>query len=616
MADAPPVATLILADPDLVVTGKMGVETVRDGDHLLDHVPGIPREQAAEVCRTILNDGTFDGETRFFRTVINDPDVACARSVVLIGPREDADGVLTGVLCAEIKMNGSLSAEAPPSAGLYESMVENAADLIFLLNPAGIITFINRQVETYPGLSVEGMIGRHFSEIIHPDDVIRCADVINKAAAEGIPVMEVEFRVPVPDGPMRYIVANGRFVEEGDRRLILAIGRDITESVDLKRRLTALHGDLADRVNRLAMLERLAKSVNAERDVNKVLNACMREIADLVNYDLGVVVLLNDDGEAEVFPFSKDGEPQPATKVHLGADQMRRVESISEPVVFLELESIGPFHSRPETFDPKSGSGAAIPLMSMGRMFGLLKVWSEERDRYGDREVEILQSAAEHLSIAAYNAVLYEAEQRKSFELAALAQEARHRVKNNLQMVSGLLNMSLNDPDPGGRAVERCLRQVGAIATVNDLLSPDNMAAKIALEGCLTKIAAGAIQAMGRADSVALAVTGADCLVTGDAATAVGLIVNELVSNAVEHGFKGTSEGRIEVRVSHAEGFCTVEVIDDGIGLPPDFAAPEVPDTASGLGLAASLARYGLGGALEIERAERGTCARITVKGE
>jgi len=611
---APLKTTLIVADSDLVVTGTMGTDAVPTGSCLLDHITVLPREQAAQICRVVLDGGTFEWGGKFFRTSVPDP-FSDSRVVVTIGPKHDSQGALDGVVYADLKVERPSQSVARPSAELFESMVENAVDTIYLLDSNGVLTFVNKQVESYPGLSVDSVVGRHFSEIVHPDDVFKCSEIIARTIAEKRPVVDFEYRVPLPDGTLSYFVANGRFVQDGDRSMVMGIGRDVTESVWLKERLSAMHGDLTDRVERLAMLERLARSVNAERDVREVLAACMREVANIVGYDLGVVVLLKPDCEAHIFPFGRDAAPQPMTRLRLSAEQMKNIESINGPVLFPQMQAKGPFHVRAATFDPKRGSGAAVPLMSMGRMFGLLKVWSEQPDRYGDRDVEILRSVAEHLSIAAYNAVLYEAEQGRALEMAALAQEARHRVKNNLQMISGLLSMSVGGSGGRARAVERCLRQVGAIAAVHDLLDPGDVSAKIDLRDCLARIADGALQATGRSDCVELAVTGDDCLIPADCATAVGVIINELVSNAVEHGFRGRERGRVEVRVRHGETECCVEVIDDGNGLPPDFVMPDPTDTARGLGVVAALAKHGLNGVLEIERIEQGTRARMSVKG-
>lgn len=661
------------------------------------------------------------------------------------------------------------------TANLYEHLVENASDVIGVLDERGVVTFVNSRMGCYLGVKVEDVLGHYFAEFVHPDDVAASREVIERALA-GTVLTDFGFRLKTPDGGYMRMRVNSGLTYFGGRKALVAVMRDVTESYELNEKLVArnkvlavlneialilsgplsldqaldsvlgtilsslglergailmrdsegrlqtaastdprfaelnataaaegkliaemcmergepiivpdaqdeslashirelarelgvragiaiplpcgnvvkaclqlalpppadmtldqmefvnlaarilgpaienaaLHGDLADQVNRLAMLERLARSINAGRDVHTVVNSCMREIADLIAYDLGVVVLLSDDGEAEVFPFSTGGAAQPTSRMELGLEQMRHVMSVDTPVAFEHMLPGAPFHTRPGVFEPEGGSGAAVPLLCMGRVFGLLKFWSKQCGCYGEREMGILESAAEHLSIAAHNARLYEAERRKSLELTAFAKEAQHRIRNNLQMISGLLSMSLYDAEAGRRAVERCLRQVTAISTVHDLLSPDDISARICLNECLAKIGSNALQGTGRGDGLELVVSGDACLVTADVATAVGVIVNELVSNAVEHGFRRRAEGRVEICVRREENHCEVQVTDDGSGLPPDFVMPVAPSSASGLGLMASLAVYGLGGTLEIERLERGTCARISMKG-
>ena len=210
-----------------------------------------------------------------------------------------------------------------------------------------------------------------------------------------------------------------------------------------------------------------------------------------------------------------------------------------------------------------------------------------------------------------YDARLHEAERERALELQALAKEAQHRIKNNLQMITGLLEMSGRDPDSEGKPLARCLRQINAIAAVHDLLSAENMDSTVGLLACLTNVAEGALTATERGDEVELTVSGDDCVVTPDAATALGVIVNELVTNAVVHGLSGRKDGKISVRITQSGGTRAVEVEDNGVGIAPDKEVSGRRGPSSGLELVASLARHGLGGELEITISDRGTTARV-----
>lgn len=397
-----------------------------------------------------------------------------------------------------------------------------------------------------------------------------------------------------------------------------------------------LRSDLNDRANRLAMLEKLAKSINTGRDVGTVLNACAREIIGLVACDFGVVILINDDGSASVFKFKKNKKMEAAKQIRMNNEQLMKIAALKNaPMLFQDVESTDDVHSRKGFIDADTGSGIAVPLIYKEQLLGMLAVWSLESKHFGKREIKILEAAAEHLDVAVSNAKLYQAERAKSLELEALAKEAQHRIKNNLQMITGLLSMSENGDKSSKRVIEKCLRQINAISTVHELLHPGNMSKKINIDECIRRVAHNAVVATGRGEYIDLVISGDGCSFSTDAATAVGVIVNELVSNAVEHGFKGRDKGRIEVKIFHENGFCIVEVIDNGNGLPKGFVLSQSsystvkselnqkynPDfTASGLGLVSSLVMHGLGGKFEIENVEKGTRARISflreLKGE
>ena len=95
-------------------------------------------------------------------------------------------------------------------------------------------------------------------------------------------------------------------------------------------------------------------------------------------------------------------------------------------------------------------------------------------------------------------------------------------------------------------------------------------------------------------------------------ATSMALVLNELIQNAVEHGFKTLNDGRIKVQLSETETERRVTVINDGDKLPDGFK----PDASSSLGLSIveTLVRGDLQGAFTLENAvyDNGIIAIVT----
>jgi two-component system, sensor histidine kinase PdtaS len=104
----------------------------------------------------------------------------------------------------------------------------------------------------------------------------------------------------------------------------------------------------------------------------------------------------------------------------------------------------------------------------------------------------------------------------------------------------------------------------------------------------------------------------------GDVATALAVVLNELMQNAVDHAFPRDSAdpvaGNVIVRLARLDGELVVEVLDDGVGLPRGFSL----DASKGLGLSIvhALVNGELGGSIELGPAERdgtGTHVRLRV---
>ena len=158
----------------------------------------------------------------------------------------------------------------------------------------------------------------------------------------------------------------------------------------------------------------------------------------------------------------------------------------------------------------------------------------------------------------------------------ATIREIHHRVKNNLQTVAALLRLQARRvPDEGARAaLDEAVRRVGTIALVHDTLSHgfDEMVDfdEIALRGLRA-----VVEVATQENRVESNLKGNFGRVRAEDATALAMVISELVQNAVEHGL-AHRDGTIEVAVRRDPGedgeeLLTVTVTDDGVGLPAGF---------------------------------------------
>ncbi|KRE57204.1 sensor histidine kinase [Phycicoccus sp. Soil748] len=200
----------------------------------------------------------------------------------------------------------------------------------------------------------------------------------------------------------------------------------------------------------------------------------------------------------------------------------------------------------------------------------------------------------------------------------ATIREIHHRVKNNLQTVAALLRLQarrLPEGEAGRVALEEAVRRVGVIALVHETLSQgfDEVVEfdDIAVRGLQAITEVAKVE-----HPISTKVVGSFGKLRAEDATAMAMILSELVQNAVEHGFTGSAEGTICVEAQRStddrgDELLSVTISDDGVGLPSDFR----PGT-SGLGtqIVESLVQD-LRGRIAWEKAEpHGTRARFVAR--
>lgn len=194
-----------------------------------------------------------------------------------------------------------------------------------------------------------------------------------------------------------------------------------------------------------------------------------------------------------------------------------------------------------------------------------------------------------------------------------LLKEVYHRVKNNLQLVQSLLSLQQRGTrDAAARAaLDDSARRIRAMALVHERLYQSRSLATIALRDYARELLAHIEEAAAAgARGIEIHSTMAEVECALEVAIPFGLLLNELVFNALEHAFTGRPRGRVQVSMSLQEGAPLLCVEDDGVGLAPGFSCSAA--TGMGLQLAGLLATQ-LGGSLQAGRGALGGAAFSTL---
>ncbi|MEP7122909.1 MAG: PAS domain S-box protein [Byssovorax sp.] len=198
-------------------------------------------------------------------------------------------------------------------------------------------------------------------------------------------------------------------------------------------------------------------------------------------------------------------------------------------------------------------------------------------------------------------------------EKEILLKEVHHRVKNNLQVISSLLNIEAGrmvHPEAIA-AFRKSQTRVRSIAAFHEGAYQATDLAHVDMGRYLDDLVRGVRSTYGAlGEGVRATVDAASVVLGADLAIPCGLIANELITNAFKHAFPD-GHGTVGVTLSQRDGELVLRVVDDGVGLPQGFDLASL--TSLGLQLVQTLSEQ-IRGALRVDRGDPGAAFTVTFR--
>jgi PAS domain S-box-containing protein len=452
-----------------------------------------------------------------------------------------AASALTG--CGTSRSSGTASVAVDSS--VYKTLIEQIPGIVFLayLDRPGSEAFVSPGIETALGYTREEWLEDpiRWYRSVHPDDRTRWSAEAAELLANGKPIQSV-YRVFARDGRIRHFQCS------------VGISRGDAE------RPSFLHGIAFDISDRLVAESRFRELLESAPDAMVI-----------VRQD-GTIVLVNSQTEV-MFGYT-------------------RGELLGNPV-----ELLIPERARGRHAGHRSRYFPSPKPRPMGAGFEL----NGRRKDGSEFPVEISLSPLETADGMLVSSAIRDVTVRRQTELKmlqslrekeALLQEIHHRVKNNLGVIQSLLYLqSLTTSDP--RFVEMlgdCQDRVRSMALVHESLYRSGNLADVDFGDYAEELSRRLMQAyVAPADRLRLHCDLSPVALPIAVAVPCGLILNEMVTNAIKHGFAGGRAGTITVTVRPTDGGFLIQVCDDGHGLPDDFDLEA--QSSLGLRLIRTLAR-------------------------
>ncbi len=362
------------------------------------------------------------------------------------------------------------------------------------------------------------------------------------------------------------------------------------------------------RTRELAALYAVLAAINQALSEHEALSQALKQVLPALNLDSGRIYLWDASSEQLILAVS-EGEA-------LASDPAESTLAPGECLCGLAFSFGVPFAACDAASDPRiildgcrvynGYPCAAVPLQVKERALGVLHVASRSTTPFSDGDVALLRAVAAQIGVALENMRLRE-DARRVEALTTLIQEMHHRIKNNLQTVADLLSleMSANPSAAARKSLRDSISRIKSIAVVHELLSAEQMRLTDITE-LSRQVCSTALSHLVRPDQqVSASIEGPSIFLPSKQATALALVMNELLSNALEHAFgAGETGGLLMIRLAAEGPQVTVTVSDNGRGLPPDFDFAR----AGGLGLqiVRTLVEKDLAGAFRLESLPEG----------
>jgi len=205
--------------------------------------------------------------------------------------------------------NNKMHTQLRESENIHRYIVNNSPDIVYILDDEGRFTFVNKRIETLLGYSVKELIGKHFTELVHEDDIDKAQFKFNERRTEKRCSINIELKLKCKkhnqprnfDNRLLPIEINSMGVysshdEKHEKKFIgtYGIARDITDKIEAEEiiRFQAYHDMLTRLPNRTLLNDRLSQAITYARRNKTKLSVMFLDLDrfKIINDTLGHIV--------------------------------------------------------------------------------------------------------------------------------------------------------------------------------------------------------------------------------------------------------------------------------------------------------------------------------------
>lgn len=467
-----------------------------------------------------------------------------------------------------------------------QSIMDQINDIVILIDSNGRIKEVNKLAETILGFKEEELIDREWSFIIKkPSDyaiILERISELRKISTDepnnlnttllesGIDLTYLNHEnYEIPVKAFISLIKNkneviGYSVVGKDQRLIKNL------ETQIQNRLKA-ENNVKTHLKELESINTIIASMNHATTIPDLISNALHATLKLLEFQRGGVFIIRDNNEAHLeMLYGVDKER--VTNYHvlpMNKFPYNQIMKSKKSFITNRLD----FSLLHIPLNIKIASLAVIPLQFQGEVMGLLVVLNDKKRPFRDTEKEILETIGKEAG-ATLKRINAEEKIRASLEeKEILLKEIHHRVKNNMQIISSLLNLQMayvKDPE-AMEVLRESQGRVASMAMVHEKLYQTENLGTIDLKNYFSELIE-TIMLNYQYRHIDIEVKSLNIALNIDTIMPLGLIVNEIITNSFKYAFVGLKSGKIKLEViDKAEGNYQLIVEDNGVGMPKNI---------------------------------------------
>ena len=329
--------------------------------------------------------------------------------------------------------------------------------------------------------------------------------------------------------------------------------------------------ELAQINARLRRMVESARELTSCSDVKELSRHLLEEFASLMAAEGGSLYMVHEVGLELIHCLEEGSVPEwiafPLKKGSVCDHVLRSLE----PVLSRDISEDDYLPSGSASY--KEGSFFALPLIGQdGEAIAIITLHNKKWPPFTSQDKEIGQ-----VMLSLSNEILRSKQAADQIRISLqekdmLLKEVHHRVKNNLQVISGLLNLQANNvaDDQARNIYKNSQNRINTMALIHENIYNTKDLNNVHFSQFVRDLTVNLMKIYHPdSDQIRLELDIQDVEMVADTAIPCGLIINELCTNALQYAFPENSLGLIHIEFKEPEsGYYHLKVSDDGIGLP------------------------------------------------